>query len=69
MPFFPPDNPALRHKQLKVTGKNDSLTRSGESFLLVSLQGRRVQRPQDWDCRFGTEDAKGNVSNQQENER
>ena len=69
MPFFPPDNPALRHKQLKVTGKNDSLTRSGESFLLVSLQRRRVQRTLDWVGRFGTEDAKGNVSNQQENER
>ncbi|KAA1145826.1 MULTISPECIES: hypothetical protein [Citrobacter] len=62
MPFFPPDNPALRHKQLKVTGKNDSLARSGESFLLVSLQRRRVQHPQDRDCHFGTEDAKGNVS-------
>ncbi|EGT3580590.1 hypothetical protein U3B84_004662 [Citrobacter freundii] len=62
MPFFPPDNPALRHKQLKVAGKNDSLARSGESFLLVFLQRRRVRRPQDWDCRFGTEDAKGNVS-------
>ncbi|MES3502259.1 hypothetical protein QDQ38_23895 [Citrobacter portucalensis] len=42
--------------------KNDSQARSGESFLLVSLQRRRVQRPQGWDCRFGTEDAKGNVS-------
>ncbi|WII76414.1 hypothetical protein N5860_21690 [Citrobacter portucalensis] len=62
MPFFPPDNPALRHKQLKVTGKNDPQARSGESFLLVFLQRQRVQRPQDWDCRFGTEDAKGNVS-------
>lgn len=62
MPFFPPDNPALRHKQLKVPGKNDSLARSGESFLPVFLQRRRAQRPQDWDCRFGTEDAKENVS-------
>ena len=32
MPFFPPDNPALRHKQLKVPGKNDSLARSGEGY-------------------------------------
>ncbi|HEE0143608.1 TPA: hypothetical protein R8G72_004665 [Citrobacter youngae] len=62
MPFFPPDNPALRHKPLKVPGKNDSLARSGESFLLVSLQRRRAQRPQGRDQRFGTEDAKENVS-------
>ncbi|MEG3591565.1 hypothetical protein V5I71_22290 [Citrobacter youngae] len=62
MPFFPPDNPALRHKPLKVPGKNDPLARSGESFLLVSLQRRRAQRPQGRDQRFGTEDAKENVS-------
>ncbi|TKU37992.1 hypothetical protein FDX24_18815 [Citrobacter sp. wls716] len=62
MPFFPPDNPALRHKQLKVPGKNDPLARSGESFLPVFLQRRRAQRPQGRDQRFGTEDAKENVS-------
>ncbi|MBP8544371.1 MULTISPECIES: hypothetical protein [unclassified Citrobacter] len=62
MPFFPPDNPALKHKLLKVPGKNDPLARSGESFLPVFLQRRHVQRPQDRDCRFGTEDAEGNVS-------
>ncbi|HED6951866.1 TPA: hypothetical protein ACNRRR_004864 [Citrobacter freundii] len=62
MPFFPPDNPALRHKLLQVAGKNDPQANSGESFLLASLPRGREQRPQGLDCRFGTEDAKGNVS-------
>ena len=62
MPFFLSDNPALRHKPLKVPGKNDPLARSAESFLPVFLQRRRAQRPQGRDKRFGTEDAKENVS-------